>query len=802
MKLFFSLKNKAVTASGIFIIATVLSNIITFIFNAYMGRVLTVEDFGLITFINTLALFASVFLNALGLAVTHRVAIISSYINKAATLTFVKRLEKKGWYLSVGLMIIWFALIPLSAKFFNVGDVKSLLFFTPVIAIFFNAVILRGYLTGNVFLVEVSVSLVIEALSKLLFAMVIHSLGFSSFTYLAIPFSFLISLLFLVYFTRKVSQGLVTTNKKYAFPRRFFLAAVITGLSMSSFLTLDLILVKHYLLPRAAGEYALLTLAGKMIYFAGSLFNALILTFASRDIGNEIDPNKTFSKLILGTIAITSVAFVGVGLLGAQFMPFAFGNKVLPILPYLPLYSFAIACFTIGSAYVIYHLARHHFAFSVLSLSSSLFMIIGIFLFHQDIGQITQVIFAVSVFNIISVLFLHELQKNGGFLLRNLINLIDIFKPVPHQKDFSLATKRILIFNWRDTRHTYAGGAEVYIHELAKRWIGMGYSVTQFCGNDGKSPDNEVVDGIQVIRRGGFYTVYFWAFIYYVSRLRGKFDVIIDTENGIPFFTPLYAKESIYCLMFHVHQEVFIKSLYKPLALLACTLENRLMPWVYRKTKFITISESSKQEIVDFDLGKIGIEIVHPGVDLKTYKPTNKKSVNPLIVYIGRLQLYKSVDVLIRSAQKIFLLSPLAEIVIAGSGEEKGKLENLVESLGLNKKITFVGKISEAEKIQLYQKAWVAVNPSLKEGWGITTIEANACGTPVVASDVPGLRDSVRNPSTGFLAQYGNERDFSNKIIKILQDNDLRRNMEYKSVKWAERFDWQNSAEKTAHLLF
>jgi glycosyltransferase involved in cell wall biosynthesis/O-antigen/teichoic acid export membrane protein len=802
MKALFTLKNKAFTASSIFIAATMFSSVIGFVFNAYMGRVLSVEDFGLITFINTLVLFASILMNALGSSVTHRVALLSAHSNKAASITFVQKLKRKGLYFSFALMIIWLVMIPFSAKFFNIGDSKSLLFFTPVFAIFLNSALLKGYLTGSLYLIEVSIATVIEGLTKLLFAVLIQSLGFGSFAYLAIPLSLLSSMLFFVYFTRRVSKEVVKDNKNYAFPRRFFLAAFITGLSSGGFLIFDLILIKHFLTPLAAGEYSLLSLAGKMIYFAGSIFNPLILTFVSRDIGQGIDPNRTFTKLILSTIGITAVAYIGVGVLGAQIMPLAFGAKVLPIIPYLPLYSFAIACFTIGSAYVIYHLARHHYAFSVLSLFSSFLMIIGICLLHEDIRQITLIIFSVSVFNILAVLSLHELQKNGGFLLHNLIDLADVFRPFPYQENFAVAKQRILIFNWRDTQHQYAGGAEVYIHELAKRWITMGFSVTQFCGNDGKNPRNEIIDGIQIIRRGGFYVVYLWAFIYYIFRLRDKYDVIIDTENGIPFFTPLYAKESIYCLMFHVHQEVFRKSLSKPLAFFACALENRLMPWAYRKTKFITISKSSKKEIFDFDLGKVGIEIINPGVDLKTYKPTDKKNVNPLIVYIGRLQIYKSVDVLIRSAQKIFETVPHAEMIIAGGGEEKKRLEKLVDNLGLKEKITFVGKVSEERKIELYQKAWVVVNPSLKEGWGITTIESNACGTPVVASDVPGLRDSVRNPSTGFLVKYGSIEGFSQKIIQLLQDNDLRKNMEQKSVKWAEQFDWQKSAEKTVRLLF
>jgi len=428
-------------------------------------------------------------------------------------------------------------------------------------------------------------------------------------------------------------------------------------------------------------------------------------------------------------------------------------------------------------------------------------MITGIFLFHAGIGQITQVILAVSLFNFSIVVGLHLLQSNGQFILRNVIDLLGLVSVIPNQKPYDHGKQRILIFNWRDTRHNYAGGAEVYIHELAKRWVEMGNSVTEFVGSDGESPRNQVVDGIQVVRRGGFYFVYFWAFLYYVLRFRGHYDVIIDCENGLPFFTPMYAKEKVYCLMFHVHQEVFRKSLPAPLAAFASILENRLMPWAYRKTKFITISESSKKEIEELGLGRAGIEIVYPGIDLRNYKPDFVKNKRPLVAYVGRLQLYKSIDVFIRSLKKVLTLAPETEIIIAGDGEERGKLERLVESLGLKDKVRFLGKVAEEEKIKIYQKAWVAVNPSLKEGWGITTIEANACGTPVVASDVPGLRDSVRNPSTGFLVEYGNENEFSRKILEIINDDEMREYMQRKSVEWARNFEWHTSAQKGLNII-
>ena len=210
------------------------------------------------------------------------------------------------------------------------------------------------------------------------------------------------------------------------------------------------------------------------------------------------------------------------------------------------------------------------------------------------------------------MLSLHLLQKNGRFILRNLTDILNIIYPLPPLALHPLTGKRILIFNWRDTKHVFAGGAEIYIHELAKRWVKAGHSVTVFCGNDRKSPRNETIDGVHVVRRGGFYLVYLWAFVYYMFKFRGRFDVILDCENGIPFFTPLYAKEPVYCLLHHVHQEVFRKYLNLPMAAVARMLEGRLMPWAYHNVKFITISDSSRKGMKELGLTGAGIEIIFP----------------------------------------------------------------------------------------------------------------------------------------------------------------------------------------------
>jgi glycosyltransferase involved in cell wall biosynthesis len=361
--------------------------------------------------------------------------------------------------------------------------------------------------------------------------------------------------------------------------------------------------------------------------------------------------------------------------------------------------------------------------------------------------------------------------------------------------------KRILIFNWRDTRHAEGGGAEIYIHEIARRWVQAGNRVTLFCGNDGKSVAEEDIDGVHIIRKGSFNLVYVWAFIYYQTRFRDKFDVIVDCENGIPFFTPLYSRLPVYCIVFHVHQDVFTQYLKPAPAMLARFLERRCMPLIYRRKHYITISESSQQSMVSrLGIKAKQIQLVYCGIDLIEFVP-GIKNTKPTALYVGRLKAYKSVDVLIRAFKQVIIKLPNAQLLIAGTGDADQDLQTLTNALGLQKNVTFLGRVNETEKVRLMQDAWVFCNPSYAEGWGITTIEANACATPVIASDVDGLRDSVNQPSAGYLAPYGDVHSFADKITQILSDKPRLKVMSTNARDWAEKFDWQISADNFLKII-
>jgi glycosyltransferase involved in cell wall biosynthesis len=358
----------------------------------------------------------------------------------------------------------------------------------------------------------------------------------------------------------------------------------------------------------------------------------------------------------------------------------------------------------------------------------------------------------------------------------------------------------ILIFNWRDRTHPWAGGAEVFLYEVARRWVRQGHHVTWFCGRHESQPAHDCIEGIEIIRRGGFYSVYLHAAWCYLSQWRNHFDVLLDSANGIPFFTPLFSATPKIALVHHVHHQVFYRELPWHLAHLANSVERLCMKWVYRQTRFITVSESSRRDLVGGGVRAEQISVVYNGVDCTHYRP-GIKSETPLVAFVGRLRRYKSVDVALRAMPEVLCAVPNLRFSIVGSGETEASLRALAEELGVAEHVRFHGYVSETEKIHLLQQAHLMVNTSMKEGWGLTVLEANACGTPVVAANVPGLCDSVRHGRTGLLVPYGDPAALAASVRDLLLDHEQRERLGQNARAWATRFDWDETAQCCLRLL-
>lgn len=387
------------------------------------------------------------------------------------------------------------------------------------------------------------------------------------------------------------------------------------------------------------------------------------------------------------------------------------------------------------------------------------------------------------------------------FIVRVLIEFVDLFGKVDEPKLVEEAGLKILIYNWRDTKHVWAGGAETYIHELSKRWVKNGHSLTLFCGWDGKSRRNEIVDGVKVIRRGGFYSVYPLAIIYHFLKLRGKYDIVIDCENGIPFFTPLFVGTPSILVIHHVHQKVFREYLRFPFSKIAIFLESKLMPFVYKNFPVVTTSQSSKSDIVERGWSdERAIEVVTPGVEWSIFGKYAKK-INPSFIYLGRLKPYKNIDVAIEAFAEVQSKFPDSTLTIAGSGESLDNLKKLAKKLGVENSVIFTGRVTDEMRTKLLSENWLAIQPSSIEGWGITVIEANACGTPVIASDVNGLRDSVIDGKTGILTTVNDSHAFAQTMELLIRDERLRKSLSENAYAWSKNFSWDIASKKFEGVL-
>lgn len=359
---------------------------------------------------------------------------------------------------------------------------------------------------------------------------------------------------------------------------------------------------------------------------------------------------------------------------------------------------------------------------------------------------------------------------------------------------------KILIINWRDIKNPEAGGAEVHLQEIFKRIVKNGHEVTLISSRFGDCVDFEVVDGIHIIRIGNKYNFNFATPLYYLTKLKNeKFDVVIDDISKIPLCTPLYIKKPLIGLIHHIHGPTLFKELSFIAASYIWISERFLIPF-YKNKKMITVSNSTKEELVKMGIPKNNINVIYNGYDCNGESPSKNKSKDPMIAYVGRVKAYKQLDHLIRAFKIVKNDVSLCKLIIAGKGE-KEYLRGIVSELGLELSVEFHEEVSEKKKFILLHEAWIFASPSMKEGWGITVIEANACGTPAVGYNVPGLRDSIIDGYNGLLVEEGNIESLASAIIKTIKDDKLRKALSENAVEWSSHFSWDNSAKEFEKYL-
>src|SRR3989338_1316285 len=367
----------------------------------------------------------------------------------------------------------------------------------------------------------------------------------------------------------------------------------------------------------------------------------------------------------------------------------------------------------------------------------------------------------------------------------------------------------ILILSWRDPKHPQAGGAEQVMHEHMKGWIAAGHTVTFFSSRSRGSKAEEWLDGIRIIRRGSdlFLGVQLEAFWWYLFTDHEKFDIVVDEFHGYPFFTPLFTRIPKLAVLQEVAREVwFLNYLPWPWRWIIGFIGYWTEPLVfllYKKTPFLVGSLSAKQDLMSFGVPQKNISIVPHGI-IKTEKPVNipRKEERKTIIFLGALTTDKGIEEALE-AFGILQKKGNYNFWIVGRGEPLyiKKLKNGCKRLGVINNTTFFGFVSQKRKFQLLGRAHILINPSIREGWGLVNIEANAMGTPVVAYKSPGLVDSVNDGRSGLLCKENTPKDIAKMVTMLLENNKLYTNLQKGAVEWSKRFSWEKSKKLSLDLI-
>ena len=355
----------------------------------------------------------------------------------------------------------------------------------------------------------------------------------------------------------------------------------------------------------------------------------------------------------------------------------------------------------------------------------------------------------------------------------------------------------ILLVNWQDLRNPHAGGAEIHLFEIFSRLASRGHRVRLVCSSFRGAAEVEVVDGIEVHRRGGRHSFALEGRGAVFDALRDeKADVLVDDINKLPLYTPTLTDRPVYAIIPHLFGTTAFHEVAWPMAAVVWLAE-RAIPMTYARAWFHAISDSTKADLVARGIPAERIAVVYPGVDSEHYSPdpATPRSTPPRFVYVGRLKRYKGIEIMIDALAIARRERPDLTVDIAGSDDDRPRLEGIARDRGVAEAVRFRGFVDDATKLALLRGAVANVFPSPKEGWGITVMEAAACGTPSLASDSPGLRDSVRNGQTGHLVPHGDAAALARQMVRLAADPDEVQRLGCAARAHAERLSWGVAAD-------
>lgn len=357
----------------------------------------------------------------------------------------------------------------------------------------------------------------------------------------------------------------------------------------------------------------------------------------------------------------------------------------------------------------------------------------------------------------------------------------------------------IVLLNWRDTGHPEGGGSERYIETVAAGLAAAGHSVTLFCARYDGAPREEVRAGFRIVRAGGKLTVYPRALLELWSGRLGRPDVVVDVQNGLPFWSRLATRAPVVVLVHHLHREQWRVIYGRTMAAFGWWLESRLAPRLYRRSRYVAVSEVTRAELNAIGVHRDRCTVIHNGTAEAPLTPVARE-VTPRICVLGRLVPHKRIEHVLDATAQLVTRWPKLRVAVVGDGWWREELHQRAQTLGLGEAVEFLGHVDDRRKHDELARAWLLAAPSVKEGWGLVVVEAATHQVPTVGyRHAGGLAESVVDGETGILAE--DYAAFVAALDTLLDDRKRRDEMGRAAQRYAAKFSWASTVDAWEHLL-
>lgn len=361
-----------------------------------------------------------------------------------------------------------------------------------------------------------------------------------------------------------------------------------------------------------------------------------------------------------------------------------------------------------------------------------------------------------------------------------------------------MSSRHVLICNWRDTRNPEGGGSERFVEEAALGLVERGYRVTAFCAAHQHAPRDEVRDGIRFVRRGDKTAVYAFALLGLLFRRFGRVDLVVDVQNGLPFFTRLATRKPVVVLVHHVHREQWPVVYPGLVGRIGWWIESWLSPRLYRRSRYVAVSTATRDELVALGVDADRISVVHNGTD-PTPVTHARRSTHPSMCVVGRLVPHKQVEHAIDALAELTEMPDLT-VTVVGDGWWEDELRAYARARGVADRVVFTGFVDERTKHEVYASSWLMALPSLKEGWGLVVGEAGSHTTPTVAyRSAGGTQESIDHEESGVLVD--DQAEFVAAVRRLLTDHEHRERLGKGAYEKSRMFTWAQTREGFASVL-